>query len=280
MRQVPRIILVLTALAVPGMALASGEIFHFIGPDDSITYDPATGVGSGVLSFFIQEDTQSPGFPNNVAGWSMGNECDPNLVTVILVEQGEYLETEIEPAFFAPAVLPNGFTVGCVYDFFGQQVCTYEEAKEVLLVTYDTVEATLAGDLDGETTNLVWVDTLGTPQVETTLVLSTGASVPPLFNDGIVELVPEVAWRRSDCNGDGAFNIADGIFLLNFLFQDGPPSTCNSACDVNGDSFMDSSDAIYSFNYQLLGGPPPPAPFPDCGTGVDDDCDSYAGCAP
>jgi hypothetical protein len=62
-------------------------------------------------------------------------------------------------------------------------------------------------------------------------------------------------------------NIADGIWILNDLFQGGPTTTdtCAFANDANDDGLFDASDATYIFNYRFLNGPLPPAPFPSCG---------------
>ena len=38
------------------------------------------------------------------------------------------------------------------------------------------------------------------------------------------------------------------------------------AVDANGDGAVNISDATFSLNFLFSGGPTPPAPFPDCGT--------------
>ncbi|MGE3166683.1 MAG: lamin tail domain-containing protein [Planctomycetota bacterium] len=79
----------------------------------------------------------------------------------------------------------------------------------------------------------------------------------------IVELV------RGDCNNDTAFNIADAIRLLNFLFPTSLPTQaldCEDACDANDDGGLDIADGIRLLT-ALFGtpAPPPAAPYPDCG---------------
>lgn len=87
---------------------------------------------------------------------------------------------------------------------------------------------------------------------------------------------------RSDCNGDGFVNIADPMFLLQFLFQPGTVPQCDAACDSSGDNAIDIADAIYSLSHQLLGGNAPVPPFPDCGppTSTVLSCDFYDCTAP
>jgi hypothetical protein len=74
------------------------------------------------------------------------------------------------------------------------------------------------------------------------------------------------AFQRGDCNIDGHIDIADGIYIMRFLFQNLGLSPCMEACDHNNDGKVDISDTIYVIAYIFLGGPPPGAPFGVCGT--------------
>jgi hypothetical protein len=60
-----------------------------------------------------------------------------------------------------------------------------------------------------------------------------------------------------DVNGDGIIDISDGVFLLNYLFQGGPPPNPPAAGDINGDCFIGLSDIIWLLNYLYRGGSPP-----------------------
>jgi hypothetical protein len=86
---------------------------------------------------------------------------------------------------------------------------------------------------------------------------------------------------RGEINNDSHHDVADAVFLLNFLFVHGPRPTCLDAADVNDDGRNDLSDAIWIIGWQFHGGPQPMPPFPACGkdTTEDDlDCTSFAGC--
>lgn len=87
---------------------------------------------------------------------------------------------------------------------------------------------------------------------------------------------------RSDCNGDGNRDVADAIFLLNFLFgSTGAALACEDACDVNDDGALDVADPISNLSGLFGGGPLPPAPHPMCGpdpTNDNLDCDTFATC--
>ena len=57
-------------------------------------------------------------------------------------------------------------------------------------------------------------------------------------------------------------NIADGIAVLQYLFQGGAAPSCLDACDLDDNGQIGVGDAVGVFNYQFAGGAPPAAPFP------------------
>ena len=88
-----------------------------------------------------------------------------------------------------------------------------------------------------------------------------------------ISLVPEVEvekkkFRRGDANDDGTVNIADGVFILNFLFTDLVDTVpCPEATDANGDGGINISDGLFVLNFLFVADSPgPPAPGPEaCG---------------
>jgi hypothetical protein len=68
----------------------------------------------------------------------------------------------------------------------------------------------------------------------------------------------EPEFIRGDANGDEAIDIADVVYLLNYLFMNGPAPEPLEAGDVNCEEGIDISDVIYLVNYLFVGGPPPP----------------------
>ena len=82
--------------------------------------------------------------------------------------------------------------------------------------------------------------------------------------------------RRGDCDGNAGVDVTDAIFLLRYLFTEGPRADCEDACDSNDDGVHDISDGIRILLYLFTGGAPIPAPGArNCGedpTGDDLDC--------
>jgi hypothetical protein len=63
-----------------------------------------------------------------------------------------------------------------------------------------------------------------------------------------------------DVNADGIIGIEDIVYLINYLYVNGPEPACMpiTACgDVNADGLVDVSDVIYLLNYLFVNGPPP-----------------------
>jgi hypothetical protein len=60
-----------------------------------------------------------------------------------------------------------------------------------------------------------------------------------------------------DANTDGEVSIADVVYLLNYLFRNGPAPDPLELGDENGDGAVSLEDAIYLLNYLFKGGPPP-----------------------
>lgn len=59
-----------------------------------------------------------------------------------------------------------------------------------------------------------------------------------------------------DANRDGVINSADVVYLINYLFADGPAAVPLEAGDANCDGVINSADVVYLINYLFIGGPP------------------------
>jgi hypothetical protein len=67
-----------------------------------------------------------------------------------------------------------------------------------------------------------------------------------------------IAYRRGDVNGDSLVSIADAVYLINYLFNDGSAPKPLGSGDVNGDSEISIVDVVYLINYLFNDGPAPP----------------------
>ena len=117
--------------------------------------------------------------------------------------------------------------------------------------------------------------------VKTAVSISGQTENPAICNASVKVMVtgdvPERDFLRCDPNDDGSSNIADAVWIVAALFNNGPGSNCEKSADCNDDGGVDVSDATFNITYRFMDGSAPSAPFPDCGTDPTEDtlsCDS------
>jgi len=76
----------------------------------------------------------------------------------------------------------------------------------------------------------------------------------------------DFAWSESplnicgDANGDDQIDVADAIFLITYIFREGPDPDPICRGDANDDGACNVGDAVYLINHVFRGGLPPVAP--------------------
>ncbi len=60
-----------------------------------------------------------------------------------------------------------------------------------------------------------------------------------------------------EANGDGSIDIADAVYLINYIFKSGPAPNPLDAGDANCDASIDVGDAVHLINYIFKSGPEP-----------------------
>ena len=80
-------------------------------------------------------------------------------------------------------------------------------------------------------------------------------------NDTLVHVVPEEVFQRGDCNSDDKVDLADSATMLANQFN-GLPILCPDACDSNDDGTLNMADSVYLLNWLFKFGPIPTAPGP------------------
>jgi hypothetical protein len=64
-------------------------------------------------------------------------------------------------------------------------------------------------------------------------------------------------YLAGDPNHDGIINTSDVVYLINYLFIDGPQPIPLESGDATCEGDVNVSDVIYLINYLFIGGPPP-----------------------
>ena len=82
-----------------------------------------------------------------------------------------------------------------------------------------------------------------------------------------LDLEDHEAFQRGDANADGRRNVADAIFILNYLFGGGDRPLCEDAADADDDETLDLADSVQILGRIFADGGdvPPPPPLAACG---------------
>lgn len=70
----------------------------------------------------------------------------------------------------------------------------------------------------------------------------------------------EQTYLCGDANGDVGINVADAVYLINYVFRGGLAPEPPEAGDANGDGSLNVADAIYLVNFVFRSGPEPICP--------------------
>jgi len=226
----------------------------------------------------------------NVQGFQTAMTWDNTVLTLSTVDtNGTDVAALLLPntiEFFTttgnPAISPGvGWGASAaIFDFsppFTSQILPPGSQQSIVVYRFATVANPA---LVGTTTTLQLTNGLGSPPLFNVITVA-GSSVLPTRVDGTIEFVNQPLFKRGDANGEGVVNIADAIFMIQYIFNDGPSPQCMEAANANGDSFTDISDAIFLIQFQFLDGNQPPAPYPACGVdtvGPSGSCNTYNPC--
>jgi hypothetical protein len=69
--------------------------------------------------------------------------------------------------------------------------------------------------------------------------------------------VIEVGQAKGDLTGDGQVDVGDVVYLVSYLYKDGPAPNPPDIGDVNCDGATNLGDVVHLVNYLYHGGPPP-----------------------
>ncbi len=81
--------------------------------------------------------------------------------------------------------------------------------------------------------------------------------VTGMWRTRVWDIVFNIDWTLGDADGSGGVNIADGVFLIRYLFNGGTGPSPLKIGDLNASCAVDVGDAVYLLNYVFRGGPAP-----------------------
>lgn len=173
---------------------------------------------------------------------------------------------------------------GANYNFMIRAEVRYPSEPEVTIATL-TIPDGMAGeaydisiDATGGTPPYNWDITAGTIPEGITLdpsngkltgtPVSTGAfyftiratdTNDPALSD-VQHLNAAFTYTCGDVNCDAQVNVADAVFIINYVFKGGPAPSVPEAANANCDGNIDVADGVYLINYVFKGGPAPCCP--------------------
>lgn len=89
--------------------------------------------------------------------------------------------------------------------------------------------------------------------------VAVGRGSSPSFgiNQGFWQETVTGDYIRGDANTDGVVNVADVVYLVNFLYRSGDAPAPMWCGDANCDEIVNVADVVYLVNYLYRGGDPP-----------------------
>jgi hypothetical protein len=129
----------------------------------------------------------------------------------------------------------------------GMQDQRFEEGSRVLLATYM---------FDVEDTMTICVDSCFWPPASRLMFCSSDAeSYIPRHN---LPYYFSISYpSKGDVNASGIVEVGDVVYLLNYLFHNGPSPPNLEIGDVNCDGGVDGGDVVFLISYLFRGGPEP-----------------------
>ena len=202
-------------------------------------------------------------------GFSMAITYDPSILTLTSFGIEDTI-TELSEAEFVEEIInvvPGEAILGVLLDVvppYDQQMIPASGLPlpfaKLRFDVSDTIEQDIA-------TPIRFTDNIGTPPIENLLVIG-GASILPEKVDTFLQIDGEAIFLRGDADRSLDLDLADviqNVFYVTNQCPECPPITCQSALDANDDGRVDIADGVWLANYLFTGGPPPPPPFPNPG---------------
>ena len=108
----------------------------------------------------------------------------------------------------------------------------------------------------------------GSQSASFTLKASAGGQGSPVGPQSSANYAASGGWiytteeegDRGDVNGDGIINIGDVVYLVSYLYKNGPAPDPSWVGDANSDGIVNIGDVVYLVSYLYKGGPPPCSP--------------------
>ncbi len=231
-------------------------------PFSAGTYDGGSGIGSISIEPVVLAGLV-PSF--ELDGLSMAVSHDGDLFQVdSVIPSGQFAESNggAGPDLVLVEILDNGWTIDMTVDTAGIEVVPFNGGLIAVEATYSTIPSA-ASSSACVSSWLRFDNTLGINNEIDFTGFGTGGVCR---EDSVLMMSPVVKnFIRGDVNLDSSIDLSDGISQLESLFSGSWPLDCEDAADTNDDGAFNIADTIFLLSYLFSGGSAPADPFGSCG---------------
>ncbi|MEE2884008.1 MAG: PKD domain-containing protein [Planctomycetota bacterium] len=216
-------------------------------------------------------------------GFQISVAYDEAVINMTEISIENTLAESLAPEFIASSINPGGSAsslyLAVIFDTlppFDGRMMSPGLNQTLCTLNYTVVPSTPLGTV----TELHFADDLVIPPINNIYAIEGGFAVLPYYIQGTVTVSqqPQFLFHRGDATYDQSVNIADAIFILDFLFITGSTPVCPDSADTNDDGLLNIGDAINLLSFLFIGGATLPYPYP--GYGIDPTPDSLGACLP
>ena len=194
--------------------------FQITTPDQNLLASEVITQGISA-DFEIVQVATDPADITPTDGFSFAYGHDPSLLAIDSVDLGaglSSLDGGAGPEFFQGSLFPAGAAVGCLYDFQIQDTVTFDSAILVATFNYSSAGG-LANLTNPVTTQIQQSTVLGSPAIESVVVVGGGTAIQATVNPASFTIQPTPAFTLSAPDQTASFSPTSGAGSFDVTFE-------------------------------------------------------------
>ncbi|OUU23068.1 MAG: hypothetical protein CBC13_06580 [Planctomycetia bacterium TMED53] len=169
------------------------EVYFYRGSEMVIPYSTSDGIGSSILTLYVEENSLNQNFPTDLSGLSMAIQYDSALLEFVSESQSEAmlnLNGGDGPDFWAVNPVEGGVLVGLLASFSFADHLTLPTETAIIDIEFATIPEVWAGDTEGLSGQLSWGNPTSIP-LDNLVVIDGASSSLPLMEPIPFHIQPE-----------------------------------------------------------------------------------------
>ncbi|MFH1893185.1 MAG: M12 family metallopeptidase [Candidatus Zixiibacteriota bacterium] len=193
---------------------------------------PIVGGSQGSISYTWSNGLSAPGTSTTVRNISTQGSVEQNCILLIRAFDG----SNADPLHLTP----------------GQSVDLID-----LTASWNLNWGSVSVNYDQYTRSPACVPVTSTSLTPAGITYKDGSTVPPIIGQSIWDAVYEGTYVDGDADGNGAVDIDDVVFSIEYIFAGGQPPIPYEAGDADCSGTVDIDDVVYLIEFIFAGGSPP-----------------------